>query len=93
MSKTIVHHERAASLEVAGQQATARGSRIKLGLDIHSRVDVVVAQFDHTLPKRPQRFEPQEFIPWVDRPMRAGHTVHCSPIPSDPIPSRHLGRL
>ena len=58
MNKTIVHHERETSLEVADQKGIATVSTIKLGVDVHSRTLVVVAQYDHAVPKAPQRFEP-----------------------------------
>jgi transposase len=37
---------------------------------------VVVAQYDHLLPKAPRRFAPHQFVPWVGSLLRAGHTVH-----------------
>jgi transposase len=76
MNKTIVHHERATSLEVTVNKVVLSGSVIKLGLDIHSKLYVVVAQYDHALPKPARRLEPQEFVPWVESLLRAGHTVH-----------------
>jgi transposase len=76
MNKPIVHHERATSLEVAGQKSSASRFTIKLGVDVHSRWYVVVAQYDHALPKAPQRFDPAAFVPWVKRLVEAGHTVH-----------------
>ena len=74
--KTIVHNEGAAALTVAGYKTNGSGSRIKLGLDIHSRLYVVTAQHDHALPKPPRRFAPAEFVPWVESLLRAGHQVH-----------------
>jgi len=76
MIKTIVHHEGAAAVTVAGHNVGFSSSVIKLGLDIHSRLYVVVAQYDHALPKAARRFAPQEFVPWVESLLRAGHTVH-----------------
>jgi len=76
MNKTIVHHERATSLEVTVKKVEVSNSVIKLGLDIHFQVYVAVAQYDHTLPKAPRRMEPKEFVPWVESLLRAGHTVH-----------------
>ena len=49
---------------------------IKIGLDVHARVYVAVAQYDHLLPKAARRFAPSEFVPWVEGLLRAGHTVH-----------------
>jgi transposase len=75
MNKTIVHHEGATSLEVAGTRVKRAGARIKIGLDIHARVYVAVAQYDHLLPKPARRFSPPEFVPWVESLLRAGHAV------------------
>lgn len=76
MIKTIVHHERATSLEVTVNKVGSFKSVIKLGLDIHSQVYVVVAQYDHLLPKPARRLDPQAFVPWVESLLRAGHSVH-----------------
>jgi transposase len=76
MNKTIVHHEGVAALTAAGHNVKVSSSVIKLGLDIHSRLYVVVAQYDHALPKAARRFAPQEFVPYVEGLLRAGHTVH-----------------
>ena len=76
MIQTIVHHEGAAALTVAIDKVKLSSSVIKLGLDIHSKVYVVVAQYDHALPKAPRRFAPPQFVPWVELLLRAGHTVH-----------------
>ena len=56
MQNTIVHNEGAASLEGAVGKVKLSRSIIKLGLDMHARVYVVVAQYDHLLPKPPRRF-------------------------------------
>ena len=76
MIQAIVHHEGAAAPAAAGHNVKVSSSVIKLGLDIHSKVYVVVAQYDHALPKPARRFAPQEFVPWVESLLRAGHTVH-----------------
>ena len=76
MIKTIVHHEGATSLKVAGKRVQPKRSVIKIGLDIHLCVYVAVAQFDHLLPKAARRFAPGEFVPWVESLLRQGHTVH-----------------
>jgi transposase len=76
MKNTIVHHEGAASLEVAVKKIKLSGSIIKIGLDVHARVYVAVAQYDQLLPKPARRLAPGEFVPWVEQLMRAGHTVH-----------------
>ncbi len=76
MKNTIVHNEGATSLEGAVGKVKLSGSVIKLGLDMHAREYVVVAQYDHLLPKPPRRFSPSAFVPWVEQLLRAGHTVH-----------------
>ena len=76
MQNTIVHNEGAASLEGAVGKVKLSRSIIKLGLDMHARVYVVVAQYDHLLPKPPRRFSPPEFVPWVEGLLRSGHIVH-----------------
>ena len=76
MKYTIVHDEGATSLEGAVGKVKLSGSVIKLGLDMHARVYVVVAQYDHLLPKAARRFSPCEFVPWVEGLLRSGHSVH-----------------
>ena len=76
MNKTIVHHEGATALTAAVQKVGFSSSIIKLGLDIHSKLYVVVAQYDHTLPKAARRFAPQEFVPWAESLLQAGDSVH-----------------
>jgi transposase len=76
MNNTIVHDEGAASPEVAGNRIKLNRSIIKIGLDVHARVYVAVAQYDHLLPKPARRLWPVEFVPWVEQLVRAGHTVH-----------------
>jgi transposase len=76
MKNTIVHHEGAASLKVARTKVKLSHSVIKIGLDVHARLYVAVAQYDHLLPKPARRLAPTEFVPWVEQLLRAGHTVH-----------------
>ena len=76
MQNTLVHHEGAASLEAARTKVKLAGSIIKIGLDIHARLYVAVAQYDHLLPKPARRLAPWEFLPWVEGLLSAGHTVH-----------------
>jgi len=76
MNKTIVHHEGAAALTVAGHEVKSLPATIKLGVDVHSRLYVVAVQYDESLPKPPRRFVPQEFVPWVESLLGAGHAVH-----------------
>jgi transposase len=76
MQNTIVQDEGAASLKVAKTKIELSGSIIKIGLDVHARVYVAVAQFDHLLPKPARRLAPTQFVPWVEQLLGAGHTVH-----------------
>src|SRR6266853_3278596 len=76
MKNTIVHHEGAASLEAVGSKVKPRGGQIKIGLDVHARQYVAVAQYDHLLPKAARRLSPNEFVPWVEGLLRQGHSVH-----------------
>jgi transposase len=76
MTNTIVHYEGAAPLEVAVSKIKLSRSIIKIGLDVHARLYVAVAQYDHLLPKPARRLAPSEFVPWVEALLAAGHTVH-----------------
>src|SRR5215471_10115392 len=76
MQNTIVHYEGAASLEAAVTKVKPSGARIKIGLDVHARLYVAVAQYDHLLPKAAQRLSPGEFVPWVEALLGRGHSVH-----------------
>ncbi|HZD95813.1 MAG TPA: IS110 family transposase [Candidatus Sulfotelmatobacter sp.] len=76
MQNTIVHHEGAASLEAVATKVKPRGARIKIGLDVHARLYVAVAQYDHLLPKAARRLKPNEFMPWVETLLGQGHSVH-----------------
>jgi hypothetical protein len=59
MHNTIVHHEGAASLEVVATKLKPRAAVIKIGLDVHTRLYVAVAQYDHLLPKAARRLRPK----------------------------------
>ena len=76
MKQTIVHHEGAGAVASAGTQSKTRPATIKLGVDIHSRLYVVVAQYDHAQPRPPRRLLPGQFVPWVRTLLGAGHPVH-----------------
>ena len=76
MIQTIVHHKGAAAPAAAGTQNNQPPAVIKLGLDIHAQTYVVVAQHDHAGLRPPRRFGPAEFVPWVEKLLAQGHTVH-----------------
>ena len=61
MQNTIVHDEGAASLKDAVHRIKLSGSMIKIGLDVHARLYVAVAQYDYLLPKPARRFAPIKF--------------------------------
>jgi transposase len=75
MNRTIVHHEGAAALTVAGHQIKNIPATIKLGVDIHQEFYVVVAQHDHALPQPPRRLRPEQFVAWVEQLRGRGHAV------------------
>jgi hypothetical protein len=76
MQNTIVHNEGATSLEGAVGKVKLSGSVIQLGLDIHARQYVVVAQYDQLLPKPARRFWPGQFVLWVESVVEA--RAHCA---------------
>src|SRR5258705_8884819 len=76
MNKTIVHHEGAAALTAATHHSKTQPATVKLGVDIHSRFFGVAVQYDHAAIKPPRRFTPEQFVPWVETLLRAGHEVH-----------------
>lgn len=77
MTKYIIHQEGAIADAISGAQIKTPPSVIKLGIDVHSAFHVVVAQWDHELPRAPRRFAPHELAPWVATLVRAGHTVNA----------------
>jgi transposase len=76
MKNTIVHDEGTTSLEAVATKVKPTSAQIKIGLDMHARVYVAVAQYDHLLPKAARRLRPEEFVPWVEGLLRQGHSVH-----------------
>src|SRR5712691_7252089 len=76
MNKTIVHHEGAAALTAAGHHSKTQPATIKLGVDVHSRLYVVAAQYDHGAIKPVRRLTPEQFVPWVESLLAAGHEIH-----------------
>src|SRR5215471_16204135 len=76
MQNTIVHHEGAASLEAARTKVKLSQAIIKVGVDVHARQYVAVAQYDQLLPKAARRLSPGQFVPWVEVLLGQGHGVH-----------------
>jgi transposase len=76
MQNTIVHYEGTASLEAVATKVKPAGAQIKIGLEVHARLYVAVAQYDHLLPKAARRLRPEQLVPWVEELLRGGHTVH-----------------
>jgi hypothetical protein len=88
MQNTIVHYEGVASLEAAATKVKPRGARIKIGLDVHARLYVAVAQYDHLLPKPAQRLSQGEFVPWVEALLARSHSVHVVSARAAPLVER-----
>ena len=76
MKTTSVHCKGVAAPAAAGHQIRNQRATIKLGVDIHTRLYIVAAQYDHAALKPPKRLAPAEFLPWVESLVRAGHRVH-----------------
>ena len=76
MQNTIVHNEGAASLEGAVGKVKLPARSSSSGWTCTPGLYVVVAQYDHLLPKPARRFAPAEFVPWVEGLLRRGHSVH-----------------
>jgi transposase len=76
MKNTIVHDEGTASLEAVATKVKPAGAVIKIGLDVHLRLYVAVAQYAHLLPKAARRLRPEQLVPWVEELLRGGHSVH-----------------
>src|SRR5215469_16512215 len=76
MQNTIVHHEGAPSLEAARTKVKLSQAIIKVGVDVHARQYVAVAQYDQLLPKAARRLSPGQFVPWVEVLLGQGHGVH-----------------
>ena len=66
MQNTIVHYEGTVSLEAVATKVKPSGAVIKIGLDVHARLYVAVAQYGHLLPKAARRLSPEQFVPWVE---------------------------
>jgi hypothetical protein len=56
-------YEGAATLEAARTKVKLSRAIIKIGLDVHARLSVAVAQYDHLLPKAARRLRPERFVP------------------------------
>ncbi len=85
MNTNIVHHEGAGVLASASHHAAEAGAAVKpgggagvlkLGVDVHAAFYVVAAQHGHGAIRPPRRILPQQFVPWVEGLLAAGHAVH-----------------
>jgi transposase len=76
MIQTIIHDQRVPAPAGAETDSKIKPSTIKLGVDVHARRYVVVAQEDHALPGPARGFEPGAFPGWVETLLRQGHAVH-----------------
>lgn len=77
MKKPFVLRVGAVAPAVAGAKSSVPPAAIKLGIDVHASVHVVVAQYDHAAPRPPRRFAPDGVLPWVGSLLAAGHSVHA----------------
>lgn len=60
------------------KQTAAKAEVLKIGIDVHKRQYVVVAQFDNQSPKSPQKFSPESFLAWVCKQReRSQRVVTC----------------
>lgn len=66
MQKMILHRAGVAPAGTAGTDRSFSDTTIKLGLDIHQACYIVAAQEEHATPKPVRRFQPEEFVPWVE---------------------------
>ena len=62
--------------QLAETSPGARARVIKLGLDIHASLIVVVRQVDESCPQPPQRFSEEGFIGFVRRQLAQAESVH-----------------
>ena len=71
MNKKSSHNSKAGAEQAAGEIQT-----IKLGLDVHADLIVVVRMLDHSTPQPPQRFTPQKFLAWIPSQLKIARAVH-----------------
>lgn len=76
MSTTTNYHEEITPVET-WVKSSSKAETIKLGIDIHSQWLVVVAQYENSSPRPPQRFLREGLVTWVETLLREGHRVHA----------------
>jgi transposase len=59
----------------SAQPAPKKAQRIKLGIDVHLDLYVVVRVIDGATPQPPQRFKPQEFMLWCAKQLTLAEKV------------------
>ncbi len=57
------------------KQIEAKAEVLKLGIDIHKREYVIVAQMDNQAPKSPQKFSPEGFLIWIAKQRAHAHRI------------------
>ncbi len=57
------------------EPAPKQAQRIKLGIDVHLDLYVVVRVIDGATPQPPQRFKPQEFMLWCAKQLTLAEKV------------------
>jgi transposase len=60
----------------AEEAASKRHQTIKLGLDVHADMIVVVRILDHSGPQPAQKFSPARFLEWVKIQIGLSEAVH-----------------
>src|SRR5881296_997037 len=76
MNSVIINTE-LSSLEGTRCQFNGGTGVIKLGIDVHQDLYVVVEQVDGSNPKPPQRFQKQTFLHWAAKLKSEGAEVHA----------------
>jgi len=76
MHKHIAKSDGTASLKAVGNNSKTTPCTIKIGLDVHASLYVLTVQDDHATPKPPARHSPASFLSWVEKKLKAGHSVY-----------------
>jgi len=76
MHKHIAKSDGTASLKAVGNNSKTTSCTIKIGLDVHASPYVLTVQDNHATPKPPARHSPASFLSWVEKKLKAGHSVY-----------------
>jgi hypothetical protein len=75
--KCVIENTELSSLEGTREEFNLCTGAIKLGIDVHQDVYVVVEQEGGGNPKPPQPFRKEAFLHWAARVSRGGNQVHA----------------